>query len=43
MIRVIIELLKNTEASSEIVKLAKGKNKFPSNYREFKNYIRLNY
>lgn len=43
MIRTIIELLKATESKSELIALAKGKNKFPSNFKEFKNYIKLNY
>ena len=42
MIKLMIELLKNTELNSENIKIAKGKNLFPSNWSELKNYIKLN-
>jgi len=41
MIKLMLELLKTTESNSEIVKIAKGKNKFPSSIKEFRNYIKL--
>ena len=34
MIKEILELLKNTDCKSEIVQLAKGKNKFPDSFKE---------
>ena len=34
MIKEILFLLKNTECNSEIVQLAKGKNKFPNTFTE---------
>ena len=34
MIENILELLKNTNCKSEIVQLAKGKNKFPDTFKE---------
>tara|TARA_R110000822_G_scaffold6255_4_gene26393 strand:- start:295 stop:438 length:144 start_codon:yes stop_codon:yes gene_type:complete len=34
MIKDILFLLKNTDCKSEIVQLAKGKNKFPTTFRE---------
>ncbi len=34
MIENILELLKNTDCKSEIVQLAKGKNKFPESFKE---------
>ena len=41
MIKIILEMLKMTSNESETIKLANGKNKFPSNFKEFKNYIKL--
>ena len=43
MIKIILELLKNSSKESELIAIANGKNKFPSNYKEFKNYIKLNF
>lgn len=40
MIKLILELLKTTEANTELVKAAKGKYKYPENWKEFKNYIK---
>ena len=34
MIKEILELLKDTDCKSEIVQLAKGKNKFPDSFKE---------
>jgi len=34
MIKEILELLKDTDCNAEIVQLAKGKNKFPDNFKE---------
>jgi hypothetical protein len=34
MIKDILFLLKNTDCKSEIVQLAKGKNKFPETFKE---------
>jgi len=34
MIKEILELLKDTDCKSEIVQLAKGKNKFPHSFKE---------
>ena len=34
MIKEILELLKDTDCKEEIVQLAKGKNKFPNNFKE---------
>ena len=34
MIKEILELLKDTDCNSEIVQLAKGKNKFPDSFKE---------
>lgn len=34
MIKEILELLKYTDCKSEIVQIAKGKNKFPESFRE---------
>ena len=34
MIENILQLLKNTDCKSEIVQLAKGKNKFPESFKE---------
>ena len=34
MIKEILELLKDTDCKSEIVQIAKGKNKFPESFRE---------
>ena len=42
MIKIMLELLKTTNSNSELVKIAKGKNLFPSNWSELKNYIKLN-
>jgi hypothetical protein len=42
MLKIVLELLKTTESNSDLVKIAKGKNLFPSNWRELKNYIKLN-
>jgi len=41
MLKTIIELLKNTELDTSDVKMALGRDKFPSNFREFVNYIKL--
>jgi len=34
MIEQILDLLKDTDCKSEIVQLAKGKNKFPESFKE---------
>ena len=34
MIQQILDLLKDTDCKSEIVQLAKGKNKFPDKFKE---------
>jgi len=34
MIEQILDLLKDTDCKSEIVQLAKGKNKFPDSFKE---------
>lgn len=34
MIKLILELLENTDSKAEIVQLAKGKNKFPDSFKE---------
>ena len=34
MIKIILELLKETDCKAEIVQLAKGKNKFPDTFKE---------
>ncbi len=34
MIKEILDLLKETKCKSEIVQLAKGKNKFPDSFKE---------
>jgi hypothetical protein len=34
MIKEILELLKDTDCSADIVQLAKGKNKFPDSFKE---------
>ena len=34
MIKEILELLRNTDCKSDIVQIAKGKNKFPESFRE---------
>lgn len=34
MIKEILDLLKNTKCNSEVVQLAKGKNKFPDSFKE---------
>ena len=34
MIKEALELLKETDCKSEIVQLAKGKNKFPNSFKE---------
>ena len=34
MIKEILELLKDTDCNTEIVQLAKGKNKFPDSFKE---------
>jgi len=34
MIQQILDLLKDTDCKSEIVQLAKGKNKFPDSFKE---------
>lgn len=41
IIKNTIELLKVTELKTESIRIAQGKNKFPSNIKEFANYIRL--
>lgn len=41
MIRDILKQLKTTEVNSDLVKFAKGANKYPENWREFINYIKL--
>ena len=44
MIKQILELLKDTKSKSDVVQLAKGKNKFPDTFKELvqreKNIIR---
>jgi hypothetical protein len=40
MIKTILDLLKTTESKSELVMFAKGANKYPENFKEFKNYIK---
>jgi hypothetical protein len=34
MIKEILELLKDTDCKSDIVQIAKGKNKFPESFKE---------
>ena len=34
MIKEILDLLKETDCKSEVVQLAKGKNKFPNSFKE---------
>ena len=34
MLKHILELLKDTKSNSEVVQLAKGKNKFPDSFKE---------
>ena len=34
MIKEILELLRDTDCKSEIVQIAKGKNKFPDSFKE---------
>lgn len=34
MIKIILDLLKDTDCKAEIVQLAKGKNKFPDTFKE---------
>jgi hypothetical protein len=34
MIKEILELLKDTDCTADIVQLAKGKNKFPDSFKE---------
>ena len=34
MIKEILELLRDTDCKSEIVQIAKGKNKFPNSFKE---------
>ncbi len=41
MIKLIQDLLKQTNLNSKNIKIAKGKYKYPSNIKEFKNYIKL--
>lgn len=41
MIRFILESLKTTNLRTEDVKIALGKYKYPDNFKEFKNYIKL--
>ena len=41
MLKIIIELLKNTELKTDDVKMMLGRDKYPSNFKEFINYIRL--
>lgn len=42
MIKTILTLLRETDLKSENVKIALGKNKFPSNVKELLTYIKLN-
>lgn len=42
MIKTILHLLKDTEVRTENVKIALGKNKYPSNVKELLRYIKLN-
>ena len=41
MIKTLLTLLKNTEVRTENVKIALGKNEFPSNFKDFVNYLIL--
>jgi hypothetical protein len=41
MVRGVLQLLKEVEPSSEMLRAAKGKYKFPESWKEFKNYIKL--
>jgi hypothetical protein len=34
MIKIILDLLKDTDCKADIVQLAKGKNKFPDTFKE---------
>ena len=43
MIKIILDLLKYSSNESELIAIANGKNKFPRNLKEFKNYVKLNY
>ena len=42
MIKNILEMLRGTYLRTESVKIAMGKNKFPNDIKELKNYIKLN-
>jgi len=42
MIKDLLNKLKDSNSSSELVKRAQGKYKLPLNYKEFKNYIKTN-
>lgn len=41
MVRNVLSLLKNTEPHSDLIKFAKGSNKYPENIKELYNYIKL--
>ena len=41
MLELIIEKLKHTKASNELIRRAKGYYKLPTNFREFKKAIKL--
>ena len=43
MIRDIVRLLKETDSKDPIIARAKGVNKYPSNFRDLANYIKLKY
>lgn len=40
MLKATIHLLKTTNLNTEDIKIAKGKYKYPENWKEFKNYIK---
>ena len=41
MTRLLLKILKDTPADTELIKFAKGANKYPENWKEFINYIKL--
>lgn len=41
MIRLLLKVLKETPAESDLIKFAKGANKYPESWKEFINYLKL--
>lgn len=41
MTRLLLKILKDTPADTELIRFAKGANKYPENWKEFINYIKL--